>query len=99
MSKIGKIAYFFVICASAKRDFSQSSIFGAMDTPMIDIHSTVEEVLQKWPRAFSVFMKNKTKCVGCFLQKFCTLKDVAEMYQIPVEKLIEEIEHVSEEIS
>jgi hybrid cluster-associated redox disulfide protein len=70
-----------------------------MDTPMIDIHATVEEVLQKWPRTFTVFMKNKTKCVGCFLQKFCTLKDVAEMYQIPLEKLIEEIENVSEEIS
>ncbi len=66
---------------------------------MIDIHSTVEEILQKWPRAFSVFMQNKTKCVGCLLQKFCTLKDVAEMHQIPLEKLIEEIENVSDEIS
>ncbi len=70
-----------------------------MDTPMIDIHSTVEEILQKWPRAFSVFMRNKTKCVGCYLQKFCTLKEVAELYQIPIEKLIEEIESVSDEIS
>jgi hybrid cluster-associated redox disulfide protein len=69
-----------------------------MDTPMIDIHLTVEEILQKWPYAFSVFMRNKTKCVGCFLQRFCTLKDVAEMYQIPIEKLIEEIENVSDEV-
>ncbi len=65
---------------------------------MIDIHLTVEEILQKWPHAFSVFMRNKTKCVGCFLQRFCTLKDVAEMYQIPIEKMIEEIENVSDEI-
>ncbi len=69
-----------------------------METSLIDIHLTVEEVLQKWPHTFSVFMKNKTKCVGCFLQRFCTLKDVAEMYQIPLEKLIEEIENVSDEI-
>ncbi len=66
---------------------------------MIDIHFTVDEILQKWPHAFSVFMRNKTKCVGCYLQKFCTLKEVAEMYQIPIEKLIEEIENVSDEIS
>lgn len=66
---------------------------------MIDIHLTVEEVLQKWPHTFSVFMRNKTKCVGCYLQRFCTLKDVAEMYQIPLEKLIEEIENVSDELS
>ncbi len=70
-----------------------------MDTPMIDIHLTVDETLQKWPHAFSVFMQNKTKCVGCYLQKFCTLKEVAELYQIPIAKLIEEIEAVSDEIS
>ncbi len=70
-----------------------------MDTTMIDIHLTVEEILQKRPHAFSVFMRNKTKCVGCYLQRFCTLKDVAEMYQIPLEKMIEEIENVSDDIS
>ncbi len=69
-----------------------------MDTPIINIHLTVEEILQMWPRAYSVFMRNKTKCVGCLMQRFCTLKDVAEMYQIPLEKLIEEIENVSAEI-
>ncbi len=69
-----------------------------MDTPLIDIHLTVEEVLHKRPHAFSVFLRNKTKCVGCYLQRFCTLKDVSEMYRIPIEKLMEEIEHVSAEI-
>jgi hybrid cluster-associated redox disulfide protein len=88
---------FSVICASAKRDFSQSSIFGAMDEPMIHIHLTVDEVLQNWPRAFSVFMKNRTKCVGCFMQQFCTLRDVAETYEISPEKLISDIEDVSNE--
>jgi hybrid cluster-associated redox disulfide protein len=66
-----------------------------MDTPMIHIHLTVEEVLQKWPQAFPVFMNNKTKCPGCFLQHFCTLKDVAETYQISSEKLIHEIAGVA----
>jgi hybrid cluster-associated redox disulfide protein len=70
-----------------------------MDTPTIDIHLTVEEVLQRWPQVFSVFMKNQTKCPGCFLQHFCTLKDVAETYQIPPQKLILEIESVSTEKS
>jgi hybrid cluster-associated redox disulfide protein len=64
---------------------------------MIDIHLTVDEVLQSWPRAFSIFMKNKTKCPGCFMQQFCTLKDVAETYQISPEKLVEEIEKVSDQ--
>ena len=63
---------------------------------MIHIRLTVNEVLQRWPRAFSVFMKNKTKCPGCFMQQFCTLKDVAETYQISLEELIDEIKNVSD---
>ena len=61
-----------------------------MDETRIDLQLTVDKVLQKWPRAVSVLMKNKTKCVGCFMQTFCTLKDVAETYQLSVERLIVE---------
>jgi hypothetical protein len=88
---------FFIICASAKRDFSQSGIFGAMDVTMIDIQWTVDKVLQRWPKAFSVFLMNKTKCPGCFMQQFCTLKEVAETYQLSLEKLIDEIKNLSHE--
>ncbi len=62
---------------------------------MIHIDLTVEEILQRWPNAFSVFMQNKTKCPGCFMQQFCTLKDMAETHQIPLEKLIDELKNVS----
>ena len=68
-----------------------------MDEAMIDLQLTVDKVLQRWPRAFSVFMRNKTKCVGCFMQTFCTLKDVAETYQLSLERLIEELKNVSNE--
>lgn len=94
-----RVFFISVICAGAKRDFSQSGIFGAMDTPMIHIQLTVHEVLQKWPNAFSVFMKNKTKCVGCFMQQFCTLKDVAENYEISPGELIAEIQNVSDRLN
>lgn len=68
-----------------------------MDAKTLHIQITVDKVLQNWPRAFSVFMKHKTKCVGCFMQQFCTLKDVAATYQISAEKLKKEIIHVSGE--
>jgi hybrid cluster-associated redox disulfide protein len=88
---------FFVICAGAKTDYLHPGIFGAMDVLMIDIQLTVDKVLQRWPKTFSVFMKNKTKCVGCFMQHFCTLQDVAETYQLSLEKLIEDLENTSDE--
>lgn len=64
---------------------------------MIHIQLTVEEVLKRWPKVFSVFMKHKTKCPGCFMQHFCTLKDVAETYQISMDELMVEIKNVSSE--
>jgi hybrid cluster-associated redox disulfide protein len=68
-----------------------------MDTPNIHIDLTVHDVLQQLPQAFSVFMKHKTKCPGCFMQQFCTLTDVAETYQISAENLIAEIKSVTRE--
>ena len=53
---------------------------------------TVNEVLSNWPRSHLAFMGLKTKCMGCFLQKFCTLRDVTITYQIPFEELIGELE-------
>ena len=66
-----------------------------MDASRNDLHLTVGEVLQKWPQTFSVFMKYKTKCVGCFMQHFCALKDVADTYHLSVEELIDELKKVS----
>jgi len=62
-----------------------------MNTPSISAHFTVEETLQERPGTFSIFMKHKTKCPGCFLQHFCTLKDVAETYGISLEVLLQEM--------
>lgn len=64
---------------------------------MIDLQLTVDKVLQRWPQAFSVFMKHKTKCVGCFMQPFCTLKEVADTYQLSLEQLIAELKDVSDQ--
>jgi hybrid cluster-associated redox disulfide protein len=59
---------------------------------MIHIRLTVEEVLQNWPSTFSVFLTSKTKCPGCFMQQFCTLKDVAETHQISLQDLVQQLE-------
>lgn len=61
----------------------------------IDLQTTVDSVLQQRPQAFSIFMQHKTKCPGCYMQQFCTLKDVAETYQLSLEELIREISNIS----
>jgi len=67
-----------------------------MDVKTFDLQLTVDKALQRWPQAFSVFMKYKTKCVGCYMQQFCTLKDVAETYQLSLETLIDDIKNASD---
>jgi hybrid cluster-associated redox disulfide protein len=68
-----------------------------MDAKVIDIRLTMDKVMQKWPQSFSVFMKHKTKCVGCFMQQFCTLKDVAATYGLSLETLIEDVLSASDD--
>ena len=67
-----------------------------MDANILDLQLTVDKVLQRWPQAYSAFMKHKTKCVGCFMQQFCTLGDVAETYQLSLETLIDDIRNTSD---
>jgi hybrid cluster-associated redox disulfide protein len=63
-----------------------------MDAPFIQSRLTVEDVLKNWPEAFSVFIHRNTNCVGCLLQRFCTLEDVAEIYQISLQELTKDLE-------
>jgi hypothetical protein len=85
------------ICACAKRDFSQGGIFGAMDTKVLFTQLTVEAILSKWPKTFTVFRNRNTDCIGCLLQKFCSIQDVAESYEVPAQNLIHELEKCVDE--
>jgi len=63
-----------------------------MDTKdILQAQMTVEEVLQKWPETWTVLLSKRINCTGCFLQRFCTLQDVAETYQVSLTALIGEL--------
>jgi len=82
------------LIAPAQRPIIQSGVLlSSMDTnDVFQPQMTVEDVLRKWPETWTVFMSKKTDCVGCFMQRFCTIQDVAETYQIPLEVLTGELE-------
>jgi hypothetical protein len=48
----------------------------------------VTEVLQRSPGLASVFIRSGTACVGCYLARFCTLRDVIAAYQLDEEKFL-----------
>ena len=63
-----------------------------MDTNFPHAQMTVEDVLKKWPQTYSVFRKWNTECIGCLLQRFCSIQDVADTYEITAQDLVGDLE-------
>ena len=72
-----------------------------MNQPQLSLHLSVDEVQQTWPETVSVFNQLKTACIGCYLQRFCTLQDVADYYNLDPETLLEALRlglHITQSI-
>ena len=57
----------------------------------LDATWTAEKVIQTYPQTISVFLDLKMDCVGCHLDKFCSLADVAASYELPLELLLQKL--------
>ena len=53
--------------------------------------TTVAEALALLPAAGRVLTARHTACVGCYLARFCTLRDTADFYNIPLDALITQL--------
>lgn len=63
-----------------------------MDTKFVlSSQTTVEEVLREYPEAWVVFRRYRTDCLGCFMQKFCTLQEAAEAHQLSLQQLMDDL--------
>jgi hybrid cluster-associated redox disulfide protein len=52
---------------------------------------TVDTILSRKPGIVPVFFRNRMQCVGCYMQKFCTIKDAAEIYQLDLNTLLKDL--------
>ena len=57
----------------------------------LDFKMPVSELLTHHPSSISVFLRRKMLCVGCPTESFHTLEDVACIYGIELEQLLEEL--------
>ena len=64
-----------------------------MDTLHLQTQMTVEEILRILPETSVVFRNWNTDCIGCLLQKFCSLEDVAQSYEISSEELLGDLQN------
>jgi hypothetical protein len=58
---------------------------------LLDATWTAEQVMKTFPRTVPVFLALKTDCVGCYLDKFCTLGEVAVAYALPLDGLLQSL--------
>ena len=59
--------------------------------------TTVEEALSACPDLYTIFLRGKAECIGCFLQKFCTLREVTGAYRVPLEGFLAEVIEVRDD--
>lgn len=59
--------------------------------PILDATWTVEQVMMIYPKTVTVFLALKTDCVGCQLERFCLLEEVAVTYKLPLGILLEKL--------
>lgn len=52
----------------------------------------VEYVLSNWPQTVPVFMKHRMGCVGCTMASYETLSNAAEIYKLPLEGFIQDLQ-------
>jgi hybrid cluster-associated redox disulfide protein len=52
---------------------------------------TVDEVLDRWPETIPTFFRYRMACVGCLMTPFETLADVAAIYGLDRECLVNEL--------
>jgi len=68
-----------------------------MDTQILYARLTVEDILKKWPLTVSIFHNRNTDCIGCLLQRFCTLQDVSETYNFSLAEMTKDLENFVKE--
>jgi hybrid cluster-associated redox disulfide protein len=61
------------------------------DKIQILLEWSVEKTLREQPDASHVFIKHRMQCVGCLMQKFCTLKDAARIYEMDSSEFLQEL--------
>lgn len=58
---------------------------------------TVERIMERWPETAVVFTQElKTACVGCPIAPFDTLTDVARIYELDLEDILNRLQHAIE---
>ena len=63
-----------------------------MEHTVLSPDLTVDQLLNRWRQVIPVFMRLRLSCVGCPMSPFETLDTVAQIYGLPLDNLMHELE-------
>ena len=66
-----------------------------LEAKQISQNCTVSEILEEYPATSRVFIEKKTFCLGCYMARFCNLRDVARVYNLETEALVSEVQQAT----
>jgi len=52
---------------------------------------TVEKILVQSPQTLPVFIRNHMHCAGCYMQRFCKIKEVADIYNVDLNTFLQDL--------
>ena len=59
-----------------------------MEHPMLSSLSLVAKMLDCFPLAAALLIDLQVECVGCSMNKFCTLEDMCRHYELDLEHIL-----------
>ena len=58
---------------------------------MLSSRTLIADLLQASPHLASLLIELRVDCVGCFMNKFCTIEDLCARYDLEQEQVISRI--------
>jgi hypothetical protein len=69
-----------------------------MNEHLLSAETTVAQALEISTNVAPRLMARRTACVGCYLSRFCTLRDTARYYRFPLIPFIDELRQATSDI-
>ncbi|MBC8504860.1 MAG: DUF1858 domain-containing protein [Anaerolineales bacterium] len=54
------------------------------------------DIINTWPETIPIFLGYRMICVGCYMSEFDTLADAMQIYNLPIEQIMDELNHIIE---
>jgi hybrid cluster-associated redox disulfide protein len=54
----------------------------------------VQDIMIRWPQTIPVFLGHRMNCVGCNMAAFEVLEDALDIYCLPVEPFMEQLNQI-----